>query len=63
MNDRKAAMEIVTAAKFSVGYGGEGPRGMLSFAKIFGIHLDAGKVLGGEEIPDKGLVDLVRAFG
>lgn len=48
---------------FSVGYGGEGPHGMLSFAKIFGIRLDPKKVLGEEGIPDKGLVDLERAFG
>jgi hypothetical protein len=48
---------------FSVGYGGEGSRGMMSFAQIFGIRLDPKKVLGEEGIPDKGLVDLERAFG
>jgi hypothetical protein len=52
-----------TFSGFSWGYGGEGPHGLLEFGRIFGIHLDPRKVMGGADMPDAGKVDLVQAFG
>lgn len=50
---------------FSFGYGGEGPRGLLEFAEIFGFRLDSEKVTSHsykESMAPRGAVDLVAEF-
>jgi hypothetical protein len=44
---------------FSIGYGGEGPHGLVEFGTIFGIGFDDEKILGRkfiESLPNEGLV-------
>lgn len=49
---------------FSFGYGGEGPRGMIEFGKIFGIHLNESVILSPDAgLPEEGVVDFLRTFG
>jgi len=38
---------------FSIGYGGEGPRGLIEFAAMFGLSLDRDKVLTYGVFPEK----------
>ena len=50
---------------FSFGYGGEGPRGLIEFSRMFGIGLDAGKITSSSyrsSLPPKGIMDLVQMF-
>lgn len=46
----------------SFGYGGQGPRGLISFGKMFGITLDENKVTSREMLKkgEKGTIDLIE---
>lgn len=51
---------------FNFGYGGEGPRGMIEFSKIFHIGLNDSSILSPgfrASLPEKGVWDLVQLLG